>query len=214
MAVNRIFQYFPEMSNFQQAQFADLEALYNEWNAKINVISRNDIQNIGERHFLHSLAIAKFFTFKPGTRILDLGTGGGFPGIPLAIFSPDTHFTLVDSIGKKIKVVQEVSQALKLPNVTAIHTRAEEIKPKGSFDFVVTRAVAPLDKLFQWAHPLLSRKHQHSYPNGIIALKGGDLEGEIDTLPGKGHTYTELFPIREHFSEPFFEEKWVVYVQG
>lgn len=212
-AMKTVEQYFPDLTPLQRERFGRLPALYSEWNAKINVISRQDIDNLEERHVLHSLAIAKAFHFLPGAHLLDLGTGGGFPGIPLAILFPEVRFTLADGTGKKITVVREIAQALDLSNVTALHSRAEDLKP-GSFDFVVSRAVAPLDKLLAWSQRLLKRKQQHAYPNGIIALKGGNINPEINALPGKGKEYTELFPIQTWFSEPFFEEKWVVYVQG
>ncbi|MBV6440747.1 MAG: 16S rRNA (guanine(527)-N(7))-methyltransferase RsmG [Haliscomenobacteraceae bacterium CHB4] len=207
-------KYFPALTDVQRALFRQLVPLYTEWNAKINVVSRQDIENLEERHILHSLAIAKVIGFKPDASILDLGTGGGFPGIPLAILFPDTRFTLVDGTGKKIRVVQEVAGALGLTNVTAIHARVEELKMNGQFDFVLSRGVTTLDKLLQWSQRLLKKKHMHAYPNGIIALKGGDLRAEIKSLPGKGETYSEIFPIREFFNEPFFDEKFVVYMQG
>jgi 16S rRNA (guanine527-N7)-methyltransferase len=207
-------QHFPHLTPNQKQQFAALPALYADWNTRINVISRQDIDNLEERHVLHALAIAKLFQFGPGAAILDLGTGGGFPGIPLAIFFPETKFTLVDSTGKKIRVVQEVASAIGLTNVTALHSRVENLKKGPQFDFVVSRAVAPLPQLLQWSTPLLKRKHTHSYPNGLIALKGGDLRPEISDLPGKGHEYSEVFPIRGMYAQPFFDEKFVVYVQG
>lgn len=208
-------KYFPDLSPEQLAQFAALEHLYREWNEKINVISRQDIDNLTERHVLHSLAIAKVMKFTPGSGILDLGTGGGFPGIPLAIMFPETNFVLVDGTGKKIRVVQEVADALGLNNVTAIHSRAEELKMNGQFDFVVSRAVASLDKILVWGQKFLKKKHHaHVLPNGFLVLKGGDLHHEILILPGKGKEYTEVYPIRNFFREPFFEEKSVVYVQG
>ena len=209
-----IRKYFPDLEPAQYAQFEQLIPLYTEWNAKINVVSRQDIENLMERHILHSLDIAKYFQFKPDAQVLDLGTGGGFPGIPLAIFFPETKFTLVDGTGKKIHVVQEVATALGLTNVTALHSRVEELRFNGAFDFVLSRGVAPLDKLLQWGQRLLKKKHVHSYPNGIIALKGGDIRAEIKALPGKAENYTEVFPVRNHFKEQFFEEKFVVYVQG
>ncbi len=212
--VNLIHKYFPDLSAGQQAKFAQLPELYTDWNAKINVISRQDVDNLEERHVLHSLAIAKVLAFKPGARVFDLGTGGGFPGIPLAIFFPETEFFLSDGTGKKIQVVQEVAKALGLSNVTAQQVRAEDVKPAGQFDFVVTRGVAPLDQLMNWTQRLLRNKHIHAYPNGLLALKGGNLKPEIKALPGKASEYTEIFPIREMFREAFFDEKVVVYVQG
>lgn len=207
-------KYFPNFTAEQKARFEQLTPLYADWNAKINVVSRQDIENLEERHVLHSLAIAKVLQFKPGAQVLDLGTGGGFPGIPLAIFFPETKFVLVDGTGKKIHVVREVASALGLQNVTALHARVEELKMNGQFDFVVSRAVTTLDKLLIWSQRLLKKKHSHAYPNGLIALKGGDLRAEIKALPGKGDTYTEIFPIQDFFKEAFFEEKFVVYVQG
>lgn len=207
-------QYFPNLSPEQLALFQQLEPLYREWNTKINVISRQDIDNLMERHVLHSLAITRKFMFKPDAAVLDLGTGGGFPGIPLAIFFPEVQFTLVDGTGKKITVVREVAQALGLRNVTALHSRAEDLKMPQAFDFVVSRAVAPLDSLQAWSRRLIKKKHYHPYPNGIIALKGGNINAEIAALAGNGRSYTEIFPIQNFFPEPFFEEKWVVYVQA
>lgn len=207
-------KYFPDLTPEQHRRFAMLPSLYTEWNAKVNVISRQDIENLEVRHILHSLAIAKAFAFKADARLLDLGTGGGFPGIPLAILLPEVHFVLIDGTGKKIAVVQEIIRALGLDNAEAHHVRAEELKMRGTFDFVVTRAVAPLDKLLAWSQPLLSRKHRHAYPNGIIALKGGDLRAESAALPGRIKDYVEVFPVQDYFQEPWFEEKWVVYMQG
>lgn len=209
-----IESYFPDLSTEQRQLFAQLPALYTEWNAKINVISRQDIENLEERHILHSLSIAKEFDFKPGARLLDLGTGGGFPGIPLAILFPETEFVLADSIGKKIRVVQEVAQALGLTNVEGRHARAEELRPLAHFDFVLTRGVAPLAQLLFWSQRLLKKKHVHAYPNGLIALKGGNLTKEIADLPGRGKDYSEVFPLKNIFREAFFEEKFIVYVQG
>lgn len=206
--------YFPDLTPEQKTQFGRLEPLYTEWNAKINVVSRQDVDNLIERHVLHSLAIAKVFTFKPGASLLDLGTGGGFPGIPLAILFPEVKFTLMDGTGKKILVVKEVAAALGLKNVTALHARVEDLKAGASFDFVLSRGVAPLDKLLSWSERLLKKKQTHAYPNGVIALKGGNLRGEIHALPGNGESYSEIFPIKNYFPEPFFEEKSIVYVQG
>lgn len=213
-AMQFLERYFPDLSPEQYERFSRLESLYREWNTKVNVISRQDIENLELRHILHSLAIARAFKFNSGARLLDLGTGGGFPGIPLAILLPEQQFTLVDGTGKKIMVVNEIIQALGLSNATALHSRAEDLRMNGTFDFVVSRAVAPLDKLLYWSQRLLKRKHLHSYPNGLIALKGGNLRAEIAALPGDGFSYTEMFPIQSFFPEPWFEEKWVVYVQG
>lgn len=212
--MNAVQHYFPELDAGQRAQFAQLDAEFRAWNAKVNMISRQDIENLEVRHVLHSLAIAKVFQFKPGARLLDLGTGGGFPGIPLAILLPEVQFTLIDGTGKKITVVREVAQALGLKNVTARHCRAEDLKMAHSFDFVLSRAVAPLDKLLGWSQRLLKKKQIHAYPNGLIALKGGKIQPEIAALPGDGSSYTELFPISSFYDDPWFEEKWVVYVQG
>lgn len=209
-----IEKYFPNLKPEQYARFEQLEPLYKEWNEKINVISRQDIENLEERHVLHSLAIAKVIQFLPGSKVLDLGTGGGFPGIPLAILFPETQFVLVDGTGKKIRVVQEVANALGLDNVVAIHSRAEEIKMNASFDFVLSRGVATLDKLLVWSQRFLKKKHIHVLPNGVLALKGGNLSTEIRELPGKGQEYTEIYPIRNFFREAFFDEKSVVYAQG
>jgi 16S rRNA (guanine527-N7)-methyltransferase len=203
--------YFPQLSDVQVKQFQGLQSLYEEWNLQINVISRKDIENLYLHHVLHSLAIAKYIQFKPGTDILDLGTGGGFPGIPLAILFPECRFLLVDSIGKKLKVVEEVAQAIGLSNIETRHIRVEEIKDR-KFDFVVTRAVATLDKLFYWSKKLIKTKHINALPNGIIALKGGDVRAEIKLLP-RGE-YAEITPLQKYFKESFFEEKALVYIQG
>jgi 16S rRNA (guanine527-N7)-methyltransferase len=212
--MQELSHYFPTLDATQLARYAQLPALYADWNSKINVIARTDVDNLMERHVLHSLAIARFFQFKPDAKVLDLGTGGGFPCIPLAIFFPEAHFVAVDGTGKKVKVVQEVAAALGLDNVDARHVRVEDLKMAGTFDFVVTRAVTTLDKLVPWSQRLLSKKHQHAYPNGLIALKGGDLRSELRALPGRAASYSELFSIFNVFPLPYFEEKWVVYVQG
>ena len=203
-------KYFPKLTPEQLAQFEQLPDLYEEWNSKINVISRKDIDQLPIRHVLHSLAIGKFVKFRSGTSILDLGCGGGFPGIPLAIMFPQTQFTLIDGTLKKIKVVNEVAQALELQNVIGLQKRAEEWKGE-KFDFIITRAVAKIAKLYEWGVPLIKKKHFHPTPNGIIALKGGSLVEEIEELP-KG-SYTELIPI-DFFKEEYFETKSIVYVQG
>jgi 16S rRNA (guanine527-N7)-methyltransferase len=206
-----ILKYFPDLTAEQRAQFEQLGPLYTEWNEKINVISRKDMDNLYLHHVLHSLAIMKVQTFKDGAKILDLGTGGGFPGIPLAIMLPNVSFTLVDSTAKKIRVVTEVAAALGLKNVDARHVRVEELKTE-RFDFIVTRAVAQFDQLYRWSQKLIAKKHQHALPNGILALKGGDIRAEIKAM-GKGF-YSEIRPIPKIFDEPYFEEKAVVYVQG
>ena len=202
-----ILKYFPNLSTRQQQQFAALDALYHDWNAKINVISRKDIDNLYEHHVLHSLAIAELIRFKPGTKVMDLGTGGGFPGIPLAIMFPETSFHLVDSIGKKIRVCQEVANALSLQNVTTQWCRAEEIKDK--YHFVESRAVMPLADLVKIIKKNISTEQINALPNGIICLKGGELEKE--TLPLKNQT--EIYPLTDYFEEMFFETKKIVYTQ-
>jgi 16S rRNA (guanine527-N7)-methyltransferase len=207
--LERILAYFPDLTEHQKEQLAALYDLYKDWNEKINVISRKDIDNLYLHHVLHSLAIARFIQFKPGTKVLDLGTGGGFPGIPLAILFPECSFMLVDSIGKKIVVVDAVCTALDLKNVQAKHGRVEEMKDK--YDFVVTRAVARLDKLLPWARKVLSNKQSNLYPNGLIALKG-DLKDELAVLPK--YEYREVVPISSYFQESYFEEKYLLYVQG
>lgn len=201
-----ITKYFPHLSEEQQNQFAALYDLYTDWNSKINVISRKDISNLYEHHVLHSLGIAKVIQFKPGSEIMDLGTGGGFPGIPLAILFPEVKFHLVDSIGKKIKVASEVAQAIELKNVTFRHCRAEE--EKRLFDFVVSRAVMPLGDLLKIIHKNIKTEQQNALPNGLICLKGGELEKE--TLPVKHKTV--IYDLKEEFAEDFFETKKVVYV--
>ena len=205
-----LLKYFPNISEKQIAQFEQLLPLYQDWNSKINVISRKDIDELYERHILHSLAIAKVAKFADGTSILDLGTGGGFPTIPLAIFFPEVQFTAVDSIGKKIKVVNEIAQAIGLENVTGIHSRVEDIKTK--HDFIVSRAVAELQQLITWSRKLLKTKHINILPNGYWILKGGNIKQEIKTLGNK--EYVEKYPIPKFYNEPFFEEKYVLYVQG
>ena len=201
-----ILKYFPNLTEEQHRQFAALYDLYIDWNAKINVISRKDIENLYEHHVLHSLAIAKVIDFKPGTSVMDLGTGGGFPGIPLAILFPDTKFHLVDSIGKKVRVATEVANAIGLTNVTFRHARAQE--EKQLFDFVVSRAVMPLSDLIDIIKKNVSKKQINALPNGLICLKGGELQHE--TLPFKNKTV--INSISDYFEEEFFETKKVVYV--
>lgn len=206
-----LLNYFPDLTPKQLEQFQQLEALYTEWNAQINVISRKDIENLNTRHILHSLSIAKIVEFKAGSKVLDLGTGGGFPGIPLAILFPKTQFWLVDSIGKKIKVVEAVSQALGLKNVIAKNCRAESIKQR--FDFVVTRAVAKLPQLLRWTRKVYSQKHQHSIPNGLLALKGTN-NAATETQQIGTDSYSEVHPVMDIFEDPYFETKCIVYVQS
>ena len=206
-----VYKHFPELTDRQREQFAQLDALYRDWNAKINVISRKDIDNLYPNHILHSLAIAKVVRFLPGAKVLDLGTGGGFPGIPLAILFPETQFHLVDGIAKKIRVCNEVIQGLGLTNVTAEQKRAEELK-KPVYDFVVTRAVAKMERIAEWSLRLISKKQRHALPNGILALKGVGLAEEMAALP-KG-TYLEEYPIKDIFpGVDFYEVKAVIYLQ-
>lgn len=207
--VETIFTYFPNLNARQKEQLIHLEKLYREWNEKINVISRKDIESLYIHHVLHSLAIARFISFVPGSKIFDLGTGGGFPGIPLAIVFPDCQFLLADGTAKKIMVVEAIIDSLELSNVKAIAKRAEDVKEK--FDFVVTRAVAKVDKLLPWSRKLIHKNHKNSYPNGLIALKGNPSE-ELALL--EKHEYTEIIPIQKYFQEPFFEEKFIFYIQA
>ncbi len=179
MAAELIQKYFPELTEEQQRQIAALDALYRDWNAKINVISRKDIDQLYEHHVLHSMAIAKVLRFKPGTEILDFGTGGGFPGIPLAILFPECHFRLIDGTGKKIRVAQEVAQAIGLKNCEPVHLRGEE--EKGKYDFIVSRAVMPLPDLVKLMRKNISKTQRNAMPNGILCLKGGNLQGELHT---------------------------------
>lgn len=201
-----ILKYFPRLSEQQKTQFAALYDLYTDWNSKINVISRKDITNLYEHHVLHSLGIAKVINFTPCTQIMDLGTGGGFPGIPLAILFPEVQFHLVDSIGKKVKVATEVAHAIGLKNVTFRHCRAEEEKRK--FDFVVSRAVMPLGDLIKIIRKNIGQEQHNALPNGLICLKGGELEQE--TMPVKHKTV--LYDLKDEFTEDYFETKKVVYV--
>ena len=201
-----ILKYFPDLTDTQKEQFAALYDLYTDWNSKINVISRKDITNLYEHHVLHSLGIAKVIQFKPGTSVMDLGTGGGFPGIPLAILFPDTKFHLVDSIGKKVRVATEIANAIGLKNVTTRHCRAEE--EKQLFDFVVSRAVMPLTDLLKIIRKNISSEQHNALPNGLICLKGGELDREV--MPVKHQTI--VTDLKDFFSEEFFETKKVVYV--
>ena len=201
-----IKKYFPNLTEVQEKQFADLYDLYIDWNSKINVISRKDIENLYEHHVLHSLGIAKYTTFAPGTTVMDLGTGGGFPGIPLAILFPEVKFHLVDSIGKKIRVATEVANSIGLKNVTFRHCRAEEEKQK--FDYVVSRAVMPLMDLLKIIRKNIATEQRNALPNGLICLKGGELEKEVMPVKHK----VDFFDLKDVFEEPFFETKKVVYV--
>ena len=203
-----IQKYFPELSPAQLSQFAHLQALYEDWNSKINVISRKDMESFYERHVLHSLGIAKIMSFKPGTKIMDVGTGGGFPGIPLAILFPESEFLLVDSIGKKIKVVQEVAAALQLSNVKAIQQRAEEVDKR--FHFIVSRAVTEFPIFHSWVKTKFMGDQFNDLANGILYLKGGDLQEEF----GKLYSRAKFYELKDIFEEEFFETKKVVYFKG
>lgn len=202
-----INRYFGEFTGRQVDQFQRLEAVYKEWNEKINVISRKDIDALYLKHVLHSLSIAAVTEFIPGTQIVDIGTGGGFPGIPLAIFFPEVDFLLVDSIAKKLKVVDAVVEDIGLKNVTTRHTRIEDIKDR-KFDFAVSRAVAPLKDLWRWSKPLINKGHGNEMANGLICLKGGDLHQEIS----ESDTRPTLYDIERIFDDEYFREKFVVYV--
>jgi len=199
--------YFPGLTSKQLDQFENLFPLYREWNEKINVISRRDIDHLAERHVLHSLGIAKVIEFADGAEVIDAGTGGGFPGIPLAIYFPRVKFHLVDSIGKKIKVVHEIAAALQLNNVTAEHRRVETVKNK--FDFAVSRAVAPLSEMHRWLKPIIKKGEASSLPNGMLFLKGGDLTDEIKESRKQFH----IFELKDFFNEEFFSEKKILYVK-
>jgi len=201
-----ILKYFPNLTPKQKSQFEALYDLYLDWNSKINVISRKDIEHLYEHHVLHSLAIAEIIHFQPGTTILDVGTGGGFPGIPLAILFPESNFVLIDSIGKKIKVGTEVATAIDLKNIELKHLRLQD--EKGKFDFVVSRAVMPLDDLVKLVQKNISKKQKNALPNGLICLKGGELQHEI--LPYKN--IAELYEVNSFFKEEFFSTKKAVYV--
>ena len=204
MSVSLILKYFPEITDEQKQQFEKLEQLYTEWNEKINVISRKDMDGLYEKHILHSLGIAKVMPFADGTKVLDVGTGGGFPGIPLAILFPEVSFTLIDSIGKKIKVVEAVSEGLGLKNVTAVHGRAEKLKEK--FHFVVSRAVTQMPEFLRWLKGKFEKEQFNEKHNGVLYLKGGDLAEELVGLR------CEIFQLKNYFEEEFFDTKKVVYL--
>jgi len=204
--MERLHHYFPALPPPVVTQLEALAPLYAEWNSMINVISRKDIDQLYERHVLHSLAIHRFLPFQPDSRILDIGTGGGFPGIPLAIVQPEVKFVLTDSIGKKIKVVKGIVESLGLKNVEVIHARAESVA--GPFDFAVSRAVAPLPELIAWCRPLISNNHRNALPNGLICLKGGDIREEVKSSGEKA----EVYELKSWFTEPYFDEKKLIYI--
>lgn len=205
-----IQQHFPNLTERQIEQFGMLGELYKEWNSKINVISRKDIENLYSHHILHSLTIAKFIQFKPGTKVLDLGTGGGFPAVPLAIMFPEVKFTAIDGTKKKITVVNEVKAAAGIDNLVALQDRAEEHRKK--YEFVVTRAVANVENLIPWTNHLIDFDLQrHSQPNGIIALKGGNVKEEVKHLSKRD--YYETYPLTKFINIPYFEEKYILYIQ-
>lgn len=205
MQADIVFKYFHNFSPIQEAQLRALEHLYQDWNRKINVVSRKDIDELYLRHVLHSLAIAKLISFEPGTKILDVGTGGGFPGIPLAIAFPECQFTLVDAIGKKIKVVDEVVRNLPLHNVETRHGRVEELD--GTYDFVVSRAVAAMPTFVRWVRGRIGGHSRNSLRNGILYLKGGDLTEEL-----ADYKTVQIIPLSQYFEEAFFETKKLVYL--
>ena len=206
-SIDILLKYFDDFTPAQLKQFELLEGLYKEWNEKINVVSRKDIDQIYLHHVLHSLSIAAIVDFKPGADVIDIGCGGGFPGVPLAIFFPETRFHMVDSIGKKLKVVEAVVEGAGIANITTQHCRAEDIKNK-KFDFAVSRAVAPLKELWTWAKPLLKKEHKNEINNGLICLKGGDLHQEIF----ESNTRPKMMSVFEIFGEEYFKEKFIIYV--
>ena len=201
-----ISKYFPQLTDRQLAQFEALDSLYRDWNAKINVISRKDIDNLYEHHVLHSMSIAKMINFRPGTKILDFGTGGGFPGIPLAILFPECQFKLIDGTGKKIRVAQEVAQAIGLKNCEPQHLRGED--EKGRYDFVVSRAVMPLPDLAKIVRKNMAREQRNALPNGIVCLKGGDLQSELQPF----RHIVDTAELSQWFSEEWFKQKYVIYL--
>ena len=203
-----LLKYFPNLNDDQLAKFEKFGELFREWNEKINMVSRKDIEFLFEKHILHSLGIAKVIRFSEGTAILDVGTGGGFPGIPLAIYFPEVNFTLVDSIGKKIMVVREITKALGLKNVKSYHSRAEDIQ--GSFDFITGRAVTEMNAFYGWVRKKIKAKDQNGLPNGVLYLKGGEMTEELAAFG----TRAQVFPLSQYFEEPFFETKAVVYLQN
>ncbi len=202
-----IRRYFPNLPEEQASRFDAMLHLYPEWNAKINVVSRKDIENLEVNHLLHSLAIAKFMEFTPGSRVMDLGTGGGLPGLPLAVVMPEVQFTLIDRTGKKVRVAEAIASELGLQNVRLLHGDAAEVKDK--FDFVVSRAVMPQKDLLKIVKPLIAKEQHNALPNGLIALKGGDLQAELRGLEKR----STIVPVNQYFSEPFFGEKSVVYTE-
>jgi len=207
-SINSLIKHFPNLTEYQKEQFSSLENLYKKWNAKINVISRKDTENFQERHLMHSLAIAKVINFVDKTKIMDIGTGGGFPGIPLSILFPNCDFFLVDSIGKKVKVVKEVINELELKNITATHNRAEKINEK--FDFIVSRAVTKMPKFITWTKGKFLEENKNEIENGILYLKGGDLKEEMASIKKE----VQYFNINMFYSEQFFETKKVVYIKN
>ena len=203
--MEKLLTYFPTLSDLQKQKLQQLQGLYADWNRKINVISRKDIDALYERHVLHSLGIAKIISFRPNANVLDVGTGGGFPGVPLAILFPETNFYLIDSIQKKIRVVEAIAKAIDLNNLKASHLRAEEVE--GQFDFVVSRAVTQMPRFVGWVKNKISTSQQHELPNGILALKGGDLTAELLDYPN-----AKVYPLDRYFHEQFFATKAVVHL--
>lgn len=204
--MEKILKYFPNLTDVQRHQLEQLDALYHDWNAKINVISRKDIDNLYEHHVLHSLAIAKALRFRPGTKVLDFGCGGGFPGVPLALMFPEVQFRLIDGTGKKVRVAQEVADAIGLKNVDACHIRGEE--EKGQYDFIVSRAVMPLPDLMKIVRKNISKRQQNSMPNGVIVLKGGTLDAELQPF----RNIVQKTELSQWFSEEWFKEKYLIYL--